>query len=66
MSSLISSDGEATPYTAELGDRIVRCDSLNDALTLKIAEHAVSNGMPLVDAAETFRIVRTLKKIRAP
>lgn len=62
MSSSISSETEAAPHTAELGGRTIKCDSLNDALLLKIAEHAVSNGMPPVDAAEALRIVRVLKK----
>lgn len=62
MSSSLSSETESASHTAEVGDRVIKCDSLNDALLLKIAEHAVSNGMPPVDAAETLRIVRVLKK----
>lgn len=62
MSSSVSSDVGAQLYAAVICGRTIDCVSLNDALLLKIAEHAVSNGMPPVDAAEALRIAQVLEK----
>lgn len=60
--SSISKEVDAKPFTADVGGVTIQCESLADALILKIAEHAAGYGLPPIDSAAATQIVETLRK----
>ncbi|WP_428308467.1 hypothetical protein [Lacipirellula sp.] len=44
MGSSVSSERTSGPYTTEVDGRTVKCDSLSDALALKVAELTAAAG----------------------
>lgn len=62
MSSSTSSEVESQSCIVEIDSRSITYESLNDALLLKITEHARTNGLPPLGAAEADRIAKVLVK----
>lgn len=60
--SFVSKDVGAKSLTADIGGVTIQCDTLADALILKIAEHAAGYGLPPIDSASAKQIVETLRK----
>jgi hypothetical protein len=44
MGSSVANEKRSEPYTTEVDGRSIQCDSLSDALALKVAEHTATTG----------------------
>lgn len=63
MASSVKSDKQAEPYATEVGGRSIKCESLADALALKIAEHAAREAMrSAYDPLPAERLIEVARK----